>query len=503
MSLTPVVHTNQGEHIVAMFATRNLYPHLPAAYNSLLYYNPDVHLYLFIEDDTLPYDTPAHVTTVNVSGQTLFPPDGPCFRTRYTYMALMKAALTKLFPDASRAVVMDVDTITCGSISAMWEYDLSCAYYAAVTEPVSTSRRGVPYANFGFVLLNLDMLRTTGTDDMIISELNTSYHQYPEQDAFSKFCGNRFDPLDPAYNVTVPGFNVTGYAKHTIVRHFAGFHADAWSYFAIVRYWMTHTSPPPHYVVYAGDRRVYNMMLASAKSLLANTRVDKIFFLIQDDTIDSPSDPLPPVIQCINVSGQTVFPPSCPNIISWYGYMTTLRAGLTRILPDDVSTVLWLDPDTVVHTDISDLWNYELEYSYFAAVEEVRNHNHTLKPYFNAGVMLMNLDKFREDGMDDKVISMINAERLEHLEQDALNFCCYGHILALPERYSASYVSAPCDKPMISHFLAQAKNGFIPAVAPYEKPFSEIPNAWTVGQTEENAVESCQKARKTPSTGRE
>ena len=154
----PVIHTKPEEHIVAMFATRNLYPYLPATYNSLLAYNPDVHVYVFIEDDKLPYFVPASVTPVNVSNQTLFPATGPCFRTRYTYMVLLKTALTKIFPDADRAVILDVDTITCGSISAMWTYDLTSAYYAAVAEPNGSQIRGVPYANFGFVLLNLETL---------------------------------------------------------------------------------------------------------------------------------------------------------------------------------------------------------------------------------------------------------------------------------------------------------------------------------------------------------
>ena len=463
----PVIHTQPDEHIVAMFSTHHLYPYLPAAYNSLLAHNPDVHVYLFIEDDKLPYKTPANVTTVNVSQQTFFPQDGPCFRTKYTYMVLMKTVMSKVFPDLSRIVLLDVDTITCGSISAMWDYDLRSAYYAAVTEPRGSQIRGVPYANFGFVLLNLDKLRATGKDDLIIEELNNHYHAYPEQDAFSKICGNRFDPLPPDYNVTVPGFNITGKANKVIIRHFAGFNVEAWSSFDIVQYWLTHTEPMPRYVVYAGNRRYYPMLTASCKSLLYHSDVDRVFFLIEDNTI--PGEDLPECIQCINVSGQSIFPPSCPNIMSYYSYMTTLRAGLTGLLPEYVDRVLWLDPDTVVYDDISDIWNVMLGDYYFAAVEEVRNHNHTRLPYYNAGVMLMNLRKFREDGMDKQVIDDINTIRYEHLEQDALNFNCAPHIYPLDSRYSDSYVSAPCSKPIIKHFLAKAKPDLPRATEAYRR----------------------------------
>ena len=473
----PLIHTQPGEKIITYFSTRKLYPVLPAAYNSLLAYTPDAHVYCFIEDDTLPYPVPKQVTCVNVTGQEFFPPTGPCFRTKYTYMILLKTALTKIFPDADKALILDVDTIVCNDVSPLWDWDLSHAYYAAVTEPEGSKIRGVPYANFGVVMLNLAKLRASGKDDIIMNELNTRYHPYPEQDAFNLICGNRFDPLPPEYNVTVPGFNITGHAERHVVRHFAGF--NDWSFFGIVQYWLKHTSPPPRYVVYAADHRVQDMMLLSAKSFLAHNTADKIFLLVDNDDI---ARNLPPVFQCINVSNQDVFPHDGPNIMQWYGYMTTLRAGLTRVLPLDVERVLWLDPDTIVMDDISDIWNYDLEQYYFAAVREVRNNDHTLKPYFNAGVMLMNLRKLAEDGKATEVIDAINTTPYKHLEQDALNYLCHNHILSLPSRYSDSYVSEPCKHPLIHHYLANDKPNFRPAAQPYDVPWDTLKGVTQYGQ---------------------
>ena len=462
MNNIPVIRTQPGEKIVTYFSTRNLYNVLPAAYNSLLAYTPDVHVYCFIEDDTLPYSTPKQVTCVNVTGQTMFPQDGPCYKTKYSYMILLKTALTKIFPDADKALIMDVDTIVCHDISPLWQWDLSHAYFAAVTEPNGSRLRGVPYPNFGVCMLNLTKLRASGKDDEIIAEVNTRYHAYPEQDAFSKICMNRFDPLPPDYNVTKMTFDITGNPKHTYVLHFAGL--DDWADIEIVQYWLTHTKPYPRYVVYAGDHRVYDMMLASVKSLLAHSPVDKIFFLINSDAFPHK---LPPIIQCINVSNQTVFPSNGPNILPWYSFMTTLRAGLTRILPADIDRILWLDPDTVVVDDISDIWHTSLQNKYFAAVPETRNNDHTLKPYFNAGVMLMNLAYFRSTGMDERIINEINTTYYKHLEQDVLNYLCHLHIRRLPSRFSDSFVSEPCTDPIIKHFVSTSKPQFWPEVKPY------------------------------------
>ena len=63
--MNPLIHTNPGEKIVTFFSTRNLYDVLPAAYNSLLAYNPNVHVYCFIEDDKLPYKSKAKLALGN------------------------------------------------------------------------------------------------------------------------------------------------------------------------------------------------------------------------------------------------------------------------------------------------------------------------------------------------------------------------------------------------------------------------------------------------------
>ena len=51
--------------------------------------------------------------------------------------------------------------------------------------------------------------------------------------------------------------------------------------------------------VYCGTRNVYQDMIPSMKSLLIHSDVDKIYFLIEDDEFPYP---LPPEVECINVS---------------------------------------------------------------------------------------------------------------------------------------------------------------------------------------------------------
>lgn len=198
--------------------------------------------------------------------------------------------------------------------------------------------------------------------------------------------------------------------------------------------------------VYTGTRNLYDEMEASAKSLLFHTRIERVYFLIEDDEFPRP---LPDRIQVMNVSGQTFFTPDGPNFNSPWTYMVLIRAAFTKLLPDDV--VLSIDCDAFVEDDISELWDIDMSRYYLAAVPEPRKAGKPL-PYINFGVCMMNLAKLRRDGIDDKAIRFLNTQYTFANEQDALNDLCYGSVLTLPSVYNACAYTKPCANPKIVHF---------------------------------------------------
>lgn len=222
-------------------------------------------------------------------------------------------------------------------------------------------------------------------------------------------------------------------------------------------------------VVYMGDKRLYNDMETACKSLLHHTPVDQVVFLI--DTHKFPRK-LPKIVSCIDVSHQTIFPVPGPNYHPHYGYMTWMRAALTKVLPDE-HVVLLLDPDTLVVDDISGIWDYDISNYYLAAVQETRFFNmgpiHKKSPYFNAGVMLLNLDKLRADAIDNTIIHTINTVHYQHLEQDVINYTCDKHILSIPSEYNTSFVTELNVHPRIRHFLSYAKDELPTYAEPYEQ----------------------------------
>ena len=186
------------------------------------------------------------------------------------------------------------------------------------------------------------------------------------------------------------------------------------------------------YAAYCGTRNIYGDMETAAKSLIYNSDVDKVFFVIEDD--EFPTE-LPPLVHCVNVSGQEFFKPDGPNMKSQYTYMAMMRIALCHVLPD-VDRVLSLDCDTIVQRDASAVWDMPIDDCYFSATPEWHRSAHGLQ-YCNAGVTLFNLEKMR-DGKADECIEVLNKHFLRWVEQDVANYLCLGRIHEMPAYYNGN-----------------------------------------------------------------
>lgn len=104
---------------------------------------------------------------------------------------------------------------------------------------------------------------------------------------------------------------------------------------------------------------------------------------------------------------------------------------------------IYLDADIVLVDDISKLYNEEIDEFLVAGVpDEVVNNNVyfreysvkslDLEPgnYFNSGVLLMNLEKFREEKIEEKFLHILSKYNFDVIapDQDYLNFLCKGKV---------------------------------------------------------------------------
>ena len=205
--------------------------------------------------------------------------------------------------------------------------------------------------------------------------------------------------------------------------------------------------------VYMGTRNYYDMMVVAAKSLLSHTRMDRVWFLIEDD--EFPQE-LPEVIQCKNISGQEYFPPWGPNYDAHWTYTCLLPLAYPDIFREE-DRVLRLDDDTIIVKDIGGLFDMDMEDNYTAMVEEPVRGKFPFR-YFNAGVCLMNLKKFRETGIYKKMIDMANSMELTAMDQDAINVFCQGEIKKIgPEWNMAEHITEHHNDPYIIHYAGCLK----------------------------------------------
>ena len=131
-----------------------------------------------------------------------------------------------------------------------------------------------------------------------------------------------------------------------------------------------------------------------------------------------------------------------------------MRAAFAKLMPDE-HKVLSLDIDVVINEDISELWDIDMSDYYLAGVPEPDRTEKSSDVYINFGVVMMNLDKIRDTGVDDEIISSLNKNRWGCPEQDAFNHFCKPYIFALDPMYNAvrtAHITGETDREKISHY---------------------------------------------------
>lgn len=114
--------------------------------------------------------------------------------------------------------------------------------------------------------------------------------------------------------------------------------------------------------------------------------------------------------------------------------------------------ILYMDVDMIVQGDLSSLYSTELNDNYVAAVKDmhgmVSGQHHSrngLVFYFNAGLMLLNLKKMREDTISDKLVDFkLHKDQGFFMSQDSLNCVFKQKVICLPPRYN--YMGPNLDK---------------------------------------------------------
>ncbi len=122
------------------------------------------------------------------------------------------------------------------------------------------------------------------------------------------------------------------------------------------------------------------------------------------------------------------------------------RLLLADLLPKQYNKCIFLDDDICVRTDLTDLYNTDMQDNYLAGVllcSYYMNEEHhckllnlpSIKQAVNAGVLLYNLKQIRKDNITQKFIELSGKDWPSY-DQDVMNVVCYGKIKVLSPKYN-------------------------------------------------------------------
>jgi len=211
------------------------------------------------------------------------------------------------------------------------------------------------------------------------------------------------------------------------------------------------------FVIYHSSERFGSVTATSIVSLLENNRnMGKIHILyIEHGMTDATKSKIE---QMVKTYGRTINFISMPNWndelslslksckSGWLGFGYN-RLFVEDLLPEGVDRVLYLDSDTIIEGDLSDLWNVEFNDCYLAGVDDCLSNSYKRivevgndSIYCNAGVLMINLKKWRNDKLKEKFIDYIKERKgfFVFNEQTVINSVCQGKILILPCRYNVT-----------------------------------------------------------------
>ncbi|MDD3772988.1 MAG: glycosyltransferase, partial [Weeksellaceae bacterium] len=173
---------------------------------------------------------------------------------------------------------------------------------------------------------------------------------------------------------------------------------------------------------------------------------------------------------------------NCP-ISDHFSIETYFRFKLASFLPMH-DKVIYLDSDMIVLKDLSELFETAIDNNYAAMVINSRTKNTPKEyqsrldmpvgmPYFNAGLMLINLYQWRKNAIEKKLFewTKLNTNKIRWVDQDVINVVLGGFIKEVPEIFNLQ-LTCYKDKETLASFAKIEELAIIHYCGP-TKPWNE------------------------------
>lgn len=194
-------------------------------------------------------------------------------------------------------------------------------------------------------------------------------------------------------------------------------------------------------IVFASDNNYAQHTAVAMASVLVNTKVPQRiqFYLIDDEIQPENKEKITKTVQ--NLGGNIEFIKIKNSrledcyVSGELSRASYFRLDIANILDKSIEKIIYLDCDLLVYDDIEKMWQLDMGGKPVAATcdlgimasARVRKQKNKFiglpfdAPYFNAGVLIMDLKKWRDGNYAEAIIALATQNKYPNHDQDALN----------------------------------------------------------------------------------
>ena len=236
----------------------------------------------------------------------------------------------------------------------------------------------------------------------------------------------------------------------------------------------------PISIVCVCDNHYAVLLAALIKSIESNHRTAEplVFYMVDDGisaarkrSIDSSINPHMTTIHWLPMDACIPSNFSLPTDNSSLPLNIYIRLFISYFIPADTERVIFMDVDMIVLADVSCLWHTSLNDHIIGAVQDqwlqvvshwgaISNYRELAltadAPYFNAGLMVIDLPKWKAADIPRKILDCLqtNKEAVTFQDQYGLNVVLAGKWLQLNPRWNTFAYSEEPD-PYLIHFTGR------------------------------------------------
>ena len=144
-----------------------------------------------------------------------------------------------------------------------------------------------------------------------------------------------------------------------------------------------------------------------------------------------------------------------------FGTPSLYRILLPEVFPN-LDRIVYLDTDIMLRNDIAILHNMQFKSNDWLIAarknltipSEVKYKLNNKCDFYNSGVLIINLNEWRNQNIQQKVLTEVSTNKYKTPDQSAINIICKNHIEEIPFSWNNTYV--PYTNPNIVHFQMNA-----------------------------------------------